>query len=139
MVSRTTLFAAIAAISLVAVHTTYTPAQARATVNLKMKQAQSLYNKSQAASTASPKGNKIWHSGNFRFSNAASGAQKHAVIRAQATPSSNRNSSHRTHRPITLTVRGDENVQVQTYRGGRSRAQFNPKELTISKPVPWQK
>ncbi len=83
MVSRTTLFAVVAAMGLSTVHSTSTPAQARAAVNLKMKQAQSLYNKNEAASTAGPRGNKIWHSGNFRFSGAWSRPPNRALIRSR--------------------------------------------------------
>ncbi len=121
MLKRTALFAAVATIGLSAVSTlmTSTPANAvRATVNVKFKQASNLA---------------------VGKSNASVQFRPQMRLRAQTTPSGNTNRSHRTHRPITFTVRGDKNLHVQTYRGKRSRAQFNPKELTISKPVPWQK
>jgi hypothetical protein len=119
MLNRTALVAAIATIGFSAASTlmTSTPANAvRATVNVKFKQASNL-----AVGKSSAQIRPLMR------------------LRAQMTPSGNRNSSHRTHQPITFTVRGDKNLHVQTYRGERSRAQFNPKELTISKPVPWQK
>jgi hypothetical protein len=83
MVCRIALFAVVAAMGLATVHITSTPAEARAIVNLKMKQAQSLYNKNEAASTASPKGHKIWHSGNFRFSGAWSRPPNRALLRSR--------------------------------------------------------
>ena len=83
MASRSTLFAVVAAIGLSTVHSTSTPAQARATVNLKMKQAQSPYFKKAAASTASPKGHKTWHSANFRFSTGSSRPPNRALIRSR--------------------------------------------------------
>ncbi len=81
MASRTTLFAVVAAIGLATVHSTSTPAQARATVDLKMKQAQSLYAKKAAAPTAGAKGHKIWHPANFRFSTIEGRPPNRALIR----------------------------------------------------------
>ena len=112
MLKRTALFAVIATIGLSAVSTlmTSTPANAvRATVNVKFKQASNLA---------------------VGKSNTAAQVRPQLRLRAQTTPNGNRNSSHRTHTPISITFRGSE---------PQSRAHFNPKELTISKPVPWQK